>query len=84
MRTLLAFAASLFCLPGINTDCLHCQEHNQLRPLREYIDFKITRGGMDKQAVTLDGEVLPNHSFIVVKDTVVHIVVEDWKDQVQQ
>lgn len=48
------------------------------------LEFKITRGGMDKQAVTMDGKVLPNHSFVAVKDTVVHIVVEDWKDQVQQ
>jgi len=48
------------------------------------LEFKITRGGMDKQAVTMDGKVLPNFSFIVIKDTVVHIIVEDWKDQVQQ
>jgi hypothetical protein len=48
------------------------------------LEFKITRGGMDKQAVTMDGKVLPNHSLVVVKDTVVNIVVEDWKDQAQQ
>jgi CubicO group peptidase (beta-lactamase class C family) len=48
------------------------------------LEFKITRGGMDKQAVTMDGKVLPNHSFVVVEDTVVNIVVEDWKDQAQQ
>ena len=47
------------------------------------LEFKITRGGMDKQAVTMGGKVLPNHSLIVVRDTVVNIVVEDWKDQAQ-
>jgi hypothetical protein len=48
------------------------------------LEFKITRGGMDKQAVSGDGKVLPNHSFIDVRDTVVNITVEDWKDQAQQ
>jgi hypothetical protein len=49
-----------------------------------HLEFKIARGGMDKQAVTMDGKVLANHSFVVTKDTVVNIVVEDWKDQAQQ
>jgi len=48
------------------------------------LEFKITRGGMDRQAVTMDGKVLQNHSLVVVKDTVLHIVVEDWKDLAQQ
>jgi CubicO group peptidase (beta-lactamase class C family) len=48
------------------------------------LEFKITRGGMDKQAVTMDGKVPPNHSLVVVKDTVLNIVIEDWKDQAQQ
>jgi CubicO group peptidase (beta-lactamase class C family) len=48
------------------------------------LEFKITRGDMGKEAVTMDGKVLPNHSLVVVRDTVVNIVVEDWKDQAQQ
>jgi hypothetical protein len=48
------------------------------------IEFKITRGGFRREAVTLDGKTSPNHSLTVVKDTVVSIVVEDWKDQAQQ
>jgi hypothetical protein len=48
------------------------------------LEFKITRGSMKTEAVTRDGTVLPNHTLAVVKDTVVNIVVEDWKDQAQQ
>jgi hypothetical protein len=47
------------------------------------LEFKITRGGMDKEAVTMDGKVPANHSFVVIKDTVLNIVVDDWKDQAQ-
>lgn len=48
------------------------------------LEFKITRGDMGKEAVTMDGKVLPNHTCLVVRDTVVNIVVEDWKDQSPQ
>lgn len=46
------------------------------------IEFKITRGSRDKEAVTLEGKVPPKHSFVVEKDTVFNVVVEDWKDLV--
>jgi len=46
------------------------------------IEFKITRGSWNKEAVTLDGKVPPKYSLLVVKDTVLNIVVEDWKDLV--
>jgi hypothetical protein len=45
------------------------------------LEFKITRGGMEKEAVAIDGKVPSNHSFVVVRDTLVTIEVEDWKDQ---
>lgn len=46
--------------------------------------FKITRGGMSREAVTNDGMALPDFSCIVTADTTVCIKVEDWKDQAQQ
>jgi CubicO group peptidase (beta-lactamase class C family) len=48
------------------------------------LEFKITRGSWSTQAVTLDGRDLPNHTVAVVRDTVVNIVVEDWKDLAEQ
>jgi CubicO group peptidase (beta-lactamase class C family) len=48
------------------------------------LEFKITRGSMRTEAVTMDGKPLPNHRVVVVKDTVMNIMVEDWKDQAQQ
>jgi CubicO group peptidase (beta-lactamase class C family) len=53
-------------------------------PDSTHLEFKIIRGGMDKEAVTMDGKVLPNHRCLVVRDTVINIVVEDWKDQAQK
>jgi CubicO group peptidase (beta-lactamase class C family) len=47
------------------------------------LEFKITRGSMDRQAVSMDGKIPPNNTLVVVKDTVLPIVVEDWKDQAQ-
>jgi hypothetical protein len=44
------------------------------------LEFKITRGSWDKEAVTLDGQIPTTHSLVVIKDTVLDIAVEDWKD----
>jgi CubicO group peptidase (beta-lactamase class C family) len=48
------------------------------------LEFKITRGDMHRQAVTIDGKELPNSSCLVVRDTVLNFLAEDWKDQAQQ
>jgi CubicO group peptidase (beta-lactamase class C family) len=58
-------------------------ERTFLFPDSTSIEFKVTRGGMSKEAVTMDGKTLPNYSLSVTKDTVLQIVVEDWKDQAQ-
>jgi CubicO group peptidase (beta-lactamase class C family) len=55
-----------------------------LFPDSTMLAFKITRGSMNTQAVTRDGKVLPNHALTVLKDTVLSIIVDDWKDQAQQ
>jgi CubicO group peptidase (beta-lactamase class C family) len=48
------------------------------------LEFKITRGDWNKQAVTSEGKELPNNFIEIVKDTVCTVMVEDWKDQAQQ
>ncbi len=53
-------------------------------PDSTWIEFKITHGSWNTESVTLDGKVPPNHSFVAVEDTVVNIVIEDWKDQAGQ
>ncbi len=47
------------------------------------LEFKFTRGDMKKEAVTQDGNVLPNCVLVVVRDTVFNMVVQDWKDLTQ-
>lgn len=47
------------------------------------IEFKITRGSMSTQAATAEGKICPNNLFLVERDTVVTVAVEDWADQVQ-
>ncbi len=47
------------------------------------LEFKFTRGLMKTEAVTLDGKVVPNTVLVVERDTVVNMIVEDWKDQAQ-
>lgn len=47
------------------------------------IEFKITRGSWQSEAVTADGAIPPNHSLLVEKDTTLNIIVQDWKDLVQ-
>jgi CubicO group peptidase (beta-lactamase class C family) len=44
------------------------------------LEFKITRGSWDSEAVNSDGTIPPNFSCIVEKDTVLNIRIEDWKD----
>ncbi len=44
------------------------------------LEFKITRGSWDTEAVNLDGKIPPKFTFIVEKDTVLNIIIEDWKD----
>lgn len=47
------------------------------------LEFKITRGSWESEAVNPDGTIPPNFSYIVEKDTVLNIRVEDWKDLLQ-
>ncbi len=43
-------------------------------------EFKITRGAWKKEAVNGNGTVPGNSTVFVVKDTVLNILVENWKD----
>lgn len=47
------------------------------------LEFKITRGSWDSEAVNAGGTVPPNFSLIVEKDTTVNIKIDDWKDLLQ-
>jgi hypothetical protein len=47
------------------------------------LEFKITRGSWETEAVNSDGTTPPNYSFIVEKDTVLNIRIDDWKDLFQ-
>lgn len=50
----------------------------------ENIEYKITRGSWDKEAVAADGTV-PNNSLLRIKsDTVIIIRIARWKDQLQK
>ena len=44
------------------------------------LEFKITRGSWETEAVNSNGTIPPNFSFIVEKDTVLNIKIDDWKD----
>lgn len=44
------------------------------------INFKITRGTWDKEAVNIDGTVPPNSTFVVKGDSTINIIIENWKD----
>lgn len=45
------------------------------------IEFKITRGSFENEAVNFsDGSPIPKLMYTVKRDTVFNIVVEDWKD----
>jgi len=44
------------------------------------LEFKITRGSWETEAVNADGTIPPNFSFIVEKDTILNIRIDDWKD----
>ncbi len=47
------------------------------------LEFKITRGSWETEAVNSDGTIPPNFSLTVEKDTILKIKIEDWKDLVQ-
>ena len=44
------------------------------------INFKVTRGSLNMQAVDTNGADLPPFSLIVSKDTTLTIVINNWKD----
>lgn len=44
------------------------------------IEFKVTRGSWDKQAVDPMGNDLPPFSLMVLNDTTVNIAIDYWKD----
>lgn len=44
------------------------------------LEFKITRGSWETEAVNSDGTIPPNSFFIVEKDTILNINIDDWKD----
>ena len=45
-----------------------------------YLEFKITRGEWDKEAVSKEGIIPPNTTLEVKNDTTLMILVENWKD----
>jgi CubicO group peptidase (beta-lactamase class C family) len=45
------------------------------------IEFKITRGSWDTEAAGPDGKDCPQYTLLVEKDTVLNVIVADWKDQ---
>ena len=47
------------------------------------LEFKFTRGSWETEAVNSDGTIPSNYSFMVEKDTVLNIRIEDWKDLFQ-
>ncbi len=47
----------------------------------EDIEFKITRGSWDNEAVNSDGSVPPNIKLIVFSDTTINLTVNAWKDE---
>ena len=48
------------------------------------LEYKITRGSWEKEAVFADGRVPPNFTFHVQGDMVVNVVVENWKDNFKE
>ncbi len=44
------------------------------------LEFKITRGNWDTEAIDKEGKTLPNSVLDVTADTTMNIVVENWKD----
>lgn len=44
------------------------------------IEFKVTRGSWDKQAVDSNGFELKPFSLLVLNDTTLNISVDNWKD----
>jgi len=49
-----------------------------------FLEYKITRGSWDTEAVGKDGKVLPNFVLDVKSDTTITIAVESWKDLVKK
>ncbi|MEW6194270.1 MAG: serine hydrolase [Bacteroidota bacterium] len=47
------------------------------------LEFKITRGSWQSEAVNSDGTIPPNFSYVVEKDTTLNIRIADWKDLFQ-
>jgi CubicO group peptidase (beta-lactamase class C family) len=49
-----------------------------------YLEFKITRGKWDDEAVSKEGIIPPNNILEVKNDTTLMIMVENWKDIAKQ
>ena len=54
-------------------------------PIKENrrLEFKITRGSWDTEAVNINGQILPNYILDVESDTTLTIKIENWKDLVK-
>ncbi|MFC1477820.1 alpha/beta hydrolase-fold protein [candidate division KSB1 bacterium] len=48
------------------------------------LEYKVTRGTWDREAVSAEGVIPPNSRLTVDKDTVITIHVENWKDFVRK
>jgi predicted alpha/beta superfamily hydrolase len=53
-------------------------------PKNKKLEFKITRGGWDKEALNDDGTTPSNYSITVTNDTSILITVNLWADQVEK
>jgi len=45
-----------------------------------YLEFKITRGSWNKQAIFKKGEIPPNTALLVSCDTVINVIPAGWQD----
>ena len=52
-----------------------------LYPQGRVLNFKLTRGSWDSEAVDTQGDPLENFHFKVESDSTIQIVIEGWKDQ---
>jgi len=50
-------------------------------PAGKNIEYKITRGSWNTEAVKKDGEIPGNSKLVVKNDTTIEIEIEHWKDQ---
>ncbi|MFZ1290411.1 MAG: serine hydrolase [Melioribacteraceae bacterium] len=48
------------------------------------LEFKITRGSWESEAINSDGTIPPNISLVVKKDSLINFKIADWKDLLQK